>query len=218
MGRGEGNPLALRIVLADDHVMVRRALKFWLEQEGIGVVGEASNGIQALSLFRKLDPDVVVLDHMMPKLNGIEAARQILQESPHARIVILTMRTDERLAFEAVQAGVLGYVLKSQPIDDLARAIRTVARKEVYLSSALARVVVNALLDKTQTAAGPLSARERQVLQLIAEGHSTKEIAEVLGISVKTADSHRSRIIKKLDIHNTAGLVRYAIRQGLTQA
>jgi DNA-binding NarL/FixJ family response regulator len=198
--------------------MVRRGFRVWLEQERIEVVGEASNGIQARSLVRKLNPDVVVLDHMMPKLNGIETARQILQESPHARIVILTMRTEERLAFEAVQAGVLGYVLKTQPIEDLARAIRTVARKDVYLSSSLARVVVKGLLDKTQTTTGPLSARERQVLQLIAEGHSTKEIAVVLGIGIKTVDSHRSRIIKKLDIHHTAGLVRYAIRQGLTQA
>jgi DNA-binding NarL/FixJ family response regulator len=210
--------LALRIVLADDHEMVRRGLKVCLEQEGIEVVGEAPNGIQALRLVRKLNPDVVILDHLMPKLNGIEAARQILRESPHARIIILTMRTEERLVLEALQAGVLGYVVKVQAIEDLISAVYTVARREVYLSSALARVAIKAFLDKTKLAADPLSARERQVLQLIAEGNTTKEIADVLGISVKTADSHRSRIRKKLDMHDTADLVRYAIRQGLTQA
>jgi DNA-binding NarL/FixJ family response regulator len=141
-----------------------------------------------------------------------------LRESPYARIIILTMRTEERLVLEALRAGVLGYVVKVQAIEDLISAVHTVARREVYLSSSLARVAIKAFLDKTKVAADPLSARERQVLQLIAEGHTTKEIADVLGISVKTADSHRSHIRKKLDMHDTADLVRYAIRQGLTQA
>jgi DNA-binding NarL/FixJ family response regulator len=210
--------LGLRIVLADDHQMVRRGLKIGLEREKIDVVGEAANGIQALRLVRKLDPDVAVLDYWMPELNGVEAARQIFRECPRTRSVILTMRSDERQVLEALRAGVLGYVLKTQAIEDLAVAIHKVARGEVYLSPSLARVVVKAYLGKSETPADPLSARERQVLQLIAEGHTTKQIASALGISVKTADSHRTRIIQKLDIHDVAGLVRYAIRQGLTQA
>jgi DNA-binding NarL/FixJ family response regulator len=198
--------------------MVRRGLRVCLEREKIEVVGEASNGTQALRLVHKLDPDLAVLDYLMPELNGIETARRILQEHPRTRTVILTTRNEERHVLEALRAGVQGYVLKTQPIEDLAAALERVARGEVYLSPSLAGAVVRAYLGKSEAPADPLSGRERQVLQLIAEGRTTKEIAGVLGISVKTADSHRSRIIQKLDIHDVAGLVRYAIRQGLTEA
>lgn len=198
--------------------MVRRGLKVCLGQEKIEVVGEASNGMEALRLVRDLDPDVAVLDHLMPQMNGIAAARRIHGECPRTRTIILTMSTDERLILEALRAGARGYLLKTQAMDDLVTAVKRVARGEVFLRPPLAGVVVQAYLSKVEMAADPLSERERQVLQLIAEGHTTKEIAGVLGISVKTADSRRSRIMEKLNIHDTAGLVRYAIRQGITQA
>jgi DNA-binding NarL/FixJ family response regulator len=197
--------------------MVRCALKVCLEAAGIKVVGEAADGMQTLSLIPKVTPDVAVIDHLMPKLNGIEAARQILREFPHTRILILTMCAEERLVLEAMRAGVLGYMLKSEAIDALVDAVQRIARKEVYLSPSLACFVVQAFRDKTKMQTDPLSGRERQVLQLVAEGQTTKGIAEILGISVKTAETHRSHLIEKLDIHDTAGLVRYAIRQGITQ-
>jgi DNA-binding NarL/FixJ family response regulator len=210
--------VGLRIVLADDHGMVRRGLKVCLEGERIEVVAEAANGTQALKLVRKHGPDVAVLDYFMPEMNGIETARQIAKEAPRTRSVILTMRSDGRHVLEALRAGALGYVLKTQAVEDLAGAIRKVARGEVYLSPSVARVVVDAYVGRSDAPQDPLSGRERQVLQLIAEGNTTKQIAGLLGISAKTVDTHRSRIIEKLDIHDTAGLVRYAIRQGLTEA
>lgn len=198
--------------------MVRSALRVCLESQSIKVIGEASNGIDATKLIRTLDPDIAVLDYLMPQLNGIETARELLREHLHTRIIILSMRGEERLVLEALKAGARGYVLKTEALENLAEAIRSVAGGGVYVSPTLAHVVVDACVGKAPISTPALTARERQVLQLIAEGHSTKGIAGLLGISVKTAESHRSRIIEKLDIHETAGLVRYAIREGLTQA
>jgi two-component system, NarL family, response regulator NreC len=210
--------VSLRVVLADDHEMVRRGLRVCLEHEGIEVVGEAGSGTQALRLVHEHSPDVAVLDYQMPELNGIETARAISRERPATRSIILTMNAQERYVLEALRAGATGYVLKTQAIEDLVAAVRRVGEGEVYLSPSLARVVVEAYVAKDGAPADPLSPRERQVLQLIAEGRSTKEIASLLGISAKTADSHRARIGAKLDIHDVASLVRYAIRQGLTEA
>jgi two-component system, NarL family, response regulator NreC len=205
-------------VLADEHEMVRRGLKVCLEQEKIEVVGEASDGIQALTLVNRLAPDVIVLGHLLPKLNGIQAARRVSREWPRTRTIILATCADERLVLEALRAGALGYVVKTQAIEELVAAVHRVARGRVHLRGSLARTVVTTYAGSGDAPSGLLSPRECQVLQLIAEGNTTKEIAGVLGISVKTADSHRSRLIKKLDIHDTAGLVRYAIREGITQA
>ncbi len=209
--------MAVTVLLADDHVIVRQGLKALLEREGLKVVGEASDGREALRLAQDVQPDVAVLDFAMPLLNGIDAAREIRQVAPKTKMILLTAYREDQYILEALQAGFRGCVLKTQAASDLAGAIREVSRGAVYLSPGVSQVVVDAYLAKTDLPTDPLSPRERQVLQLVAEGKSTKEVASVLGISVKTADSHRTRIMSKLDIHETASLVRYAIRQGLVQ-
>jgi DNA-binding NarL/FixJ family response regulator len=210
--------MPVRVLVADDHQIVRQGFKALLEREGFEVVAEATNGQEAISLARKVDPDAVVLDLVMPLLNGVDAAREILQICPRARIALLTMHTDEHQVLAALRAGIRGYVVKTQAAEDLVHALRNIMRGEVYLSPGISRVVVEAYLNGGTVAADPLTPRERQVLQLVAEGKTSKEIAVVLGLSVKTAESYRTRIMEKLDIHDTAGLVRYAIRRGLVQA
>jgi DNA-binding NarL/FixJ family response regulator len=209
--------VGLRILLADDHAMVRQGLKAFLERDGFEVV-EASDGHEAIRLTRERHPDVAVLDLAMPLLNGLDAAREIRQVSPSTKTILLTMHGEDQYVLEALRAGVRGYVLKTQAGIDLVKAVHEVQRNAVYLSPGVSRAVVEAYLAKTDVAPDPLTPRERQVLQLIAEGKTTKEVAGLLGISVKTAESHRSRIMEKLDIHETATLVRYAIRRGLIQS
>ena len=210
--------MPLRILLADDHQIVRQGLRALLESQGFAVVGEAGDGHEAVRLTQTLRPEVSVLDVAMPQLNGLDAARAILRALPTTKTVLLTMHTEDRYVSEALKAGVRGYILKSQASADLIQAIREVARGMTYLSPGVSRAVVDAYLAKTDLPPDPLTLRERQVLQLVAEGKTTKEVAGVLGISVKTAESHRTRIMDKLNIHETAGLVRYAIRRGLVQA
>lgn len=205
----------MRIVLADDHPMFREGLHALLDREGFEVVGEASDGRDAVRLVRELSPDVVVLDLAMPTLNGVGAAREIHRRAPRTHTILLTMFEDDAYVLEALQAGIRGYVLKSQAAEDLVAAVREVLRGAVYLSPGISRTVVDAYLHRTDLPHDPLSDRERQVLQLVAEGNTTKEVARILGVSVKTAESHRSRIMQKLDIHDTAGLVRCAIRRGI---
>lgn len=205
----------MRIVLADDHPMFREGLHALLEREGFEVVGEASDGRDAVRLVRELNPDVVVLDLAMPNLNGVGAAREIHRRAPRTHTILLTMFEDDAYVLEALQAGIRGYVLKSQAAEDLVAAVREVLRGSVYLSPGISRTVVDAYLHRTDLPHDPLSDRERQVLQLVAEGNTTKEVARILGVSVKTAESHRSRIMQKLDIHDTVGLVRCAIRRGI---
>lgn len=209
--------MAIRVLLADDHAIVRQGLKTLLDKEGFDVVGEASDGQQAIKLVKEHMPDVAVLDLSMPLLNGLDAAREILKSSPRTKPMLLTMHTEDHYVLEALRAGVRGYVMKNHSREDLVRAIVQVARGEVYLSPGISEVVVQAYLNKTDYSSDPLSARERQVLQLVAEGNTTKKVASLLGLSVKTAESHRTRIMEKLDIHETAGLVRYAIRHGIIQ-
>lgn len=209
--------MAIQVILADDHLIVREGLKSLLEREGFQVVGEASDGHEAVRIAQSLHPDVAVLDFAMPLLNGIDAAREIHKVSPSTKIIVLTMYNENRYVFEALRAGVKGYVLKSQAAEDLARAIQEVSRDSVYLSPGISSSVVEAFLMKHNIPQEPLSARERQVLQLVAEGKSTKEVAAILGVSVKTAESHRFNLMRKLDIHETVSLVRYAIREGLIQ-
>jgi DNA-binding NarL/FixJ family response regulator len=207
-----------RILLADDHVIVRQGLKALLEREGFAVVAEAGDGHAAVRAARERCPDVAVLDFSMPLLNGRDAAREILQACPRTRAILLTMHTDDHYVLEAFQVGIKGYVVKTQAPEDLVRAIHEVQRGMMYLSPGIAQTVVEAYLAKSELPRDPLTAREREVLQLVAEGKSTKEVAQLLGISFKTAESHRTRIMKKTDIHETAGLVRYAVRRGLIQA
>jgi DNA-binding NarL/FixJ family response regulator len=209
--------MAIQILLADDHQVVRQGLKALLEREGFRVVAQAADGRDAVKLAESSHPDVVVLDLAMPSLNGVAAAREIMRQEPRTRAVILTMHTEEPYVLEALRAGISGYVLKTQAGDDLVQAIREVVRGAIYLSPGVSRAVVNAYRSKSDLPPDPLSPREHEVLQLVAEGKTTKEVAAMLGISVKTAESHRTRIMSKLDIHETAGLVRYAIRRGLVQ-
>ena len=206
-----------RAVLADDHVLVRQSLKSFLEREGIQVAGEASDGQELLAVVARLSPDVAIVDISMPLMNGIEAAGEIRRASPQTRTILLTRHDEDQYVTEALCLGVKGYVLKNQAATDLVHAIHQVCRGGFYLSPGVSQAVVEAFLSKTARPPDPLTSRERQVLQLISEGKSTKDVACLLGISAKTAESHRSRLMHKLDIHETASLVRYAIRRGMIQ-
>jgi two-component system response regulator NreC len=209
--------MALRVLLADDHQILRHSLRALLEREGLEVVAEAEDGERAVELVAQVKPDVAVLDLSMPRLNGIDAARAIARAGA-TRVVLLTVHREEHYVLAALKAGIIGYVLKTQAAADLLHAIREAADGGVYLSPGVSRTVVEAFLARKDAARDPISPREREVLRLIAEGKTTKEIAVVLGLSVKTADSHRTRLMEKLDIHDVAGLTRYAIRNGLIQA
>lgn len=209
--------MGTRVLLADDHVLVRQTLKGYLNQAGLEVVGEAGDGQEVVKLAQELYPEIAVVDVEMPVLNGVDACREILRVSPRTKTILLTMHRDDQYIIEALRAGVKGYVLKKQVAADLVQAIGEVALGRIYLSPQISTTVVDAFLGRRRYAPDPLTPRERQVLQLIAEGKTTKEAAVILGISPKTADSHRTRIMDKLDIHQTAGLVRYAIRRGLVQ-
>ena len=207
--------LPLRALIADDHPLARQGLRAQLEKEGLQVVAAAADGHEAVTLAAKLTPDVAVLDIGMPGLNGLDAAREIIRQELARAVVLFTMHAEDHYVLEALRAGVKGYVLKSQPPQTVAEAIRQALRGDVYLSPGVSRILVDAYVSGREPTADLLSPRERQVLQLVAEGNTTKEIAQILDVSVKTADSHRGRLMKKLDIHETAGLVRYAIRRGI---
>jgi two-component system, NarL family, response regulator NreC len=209
--------MPIRILLAEDHVIVRQGLRALLEQAGMTVIGEASDGPEALRIAHKQHPDVAILDIAMPHLNGIETARRLREGLPQTKIVLLTAHIEDAYVLEAMQAGAVGYVLKTQAAADIVQAIRDVVQGEIYLSSRVSRAVVKAYLTRSDLPPDPLTSRERETLQLIAEGQTTKEIAWRLGLSVKTVESHRIRLMRKLDIHETATLVRYAIRRGLTR-
>jgi len=188
-----------------------------LEQAGLTIVGEASDGHEAVQLARELRPNAAVLDLAMPRLNGLDAAREIMQASPRTATILLTLYTEDHHVLAALRAGVSAYVVKTQAVDELVHAIKEASRGAVYLSPSVSRAAVQAYLDKDELPKDPLTAREREVLQLVAEGKTTKEIADILSVSSKTAESHRGRIMEKLGIHNTAGLVRYSIRHGLIE-
>lgn len=206
----------VRIVVVDDHFIFLEGVKKLFEDEsGYQVVGTASDGREGVALIKTLQPDIAILDITMPGLNGLDAARAISKVSPLTKTIVLTMHNEEPYVNEALNAGVHGYVIKSQTAGDLLRAAKEVAAGRVYLSPGIARIVIDGYRHDHKNETDALSMREREVLQLIAEGHKTKEVASRLGISVKTAESHRTRIMTKLDIHETAGLVRYAIRRGL---
>ena len=208
--------MPIRILLADDHVMVRQGLRVLLEQAGMRVIGEASDGQEALRLAHEHAPDVAVLDLAMPSLNGLETARRLRETLPQTKIVLLTMYTEEPYVLEALEAGAVGYVVKTQAAGDIVQAIRDVLQGAIYLSSRVAQTVVQAYLTRSSHSPDPLTSREREIVQRIAEGQTTKEIAAALGLSVKTVETHRNSLMRKLDIHETATLVRYALRRGLT--
>jgi DNA-binding NarL/FixJ family response regulator len=209
--------MATTVLLIDDHTIVRQGVRALLEASGFEVVGDAANGHEGLRLAERLHPDVALVDLAMPTLNGIDTCREMRRASAQTRTVMLTMYREDRYILEALRAGIRGCVLKTQMASDLAQAIHEVMHGGIYLSPGVSRVVVDAYLARAELPPDPLSPRERQVLQLVAEGKTTKEIAVFRGISVKTAESHRVRLMGRLDIHDTAGLVRYAIREGVIQ-
>ncbi len=210
--------MATRILLADDHTMVRQGLRRILEEQpGFDIVAEASSGIDAVEAARRLKPDVAVVDVGMKELNGIEATSQIVKQSPRTAVVILSMYSDERYVLRAVKAGARGYLLKNSAGDELIQAIQMVVRGDAFFSPAVARVFENGL--KTAAATEDrfelLTTRERQIYQLLGEGNSNKEIAQRLNLSLHTVETHRWRIMEKLDLHSTAELVLSAVRRGV---
>jgi len=210
--------MAQRVLLADDHGVVREGLKALLERAGFQVVAEASDGREALQKALALRPDVAVIDVTMPLLNGIDVARALRQEGLRTKVILLTFHTERQYVVPALEAGVSGYVVKTQASADLVLALREIDRGRIYVSPAIYGDVGEAVYRRKAPSRDPLTRREREVLQLVAEGKSTKEVAAILGVSVKTAETHRTHIMAKLDIHDTASLVRYAIREGLISA
>lgn len=210
-----------KILLADDHRIVREGLRSLLEAEDdMQVVGEADNGRRAIEMAEELGPDVIVMDIGMPELNGIEATRRIVHDTPHTKVVALSMHSDRRFMSEILKAGASGYLLKDGAFEELAGAIRTVMSSKMYLSPRIADVVVEDYVRHLPRAEpsvfAALTPREREVLQLLAEGKATKQAAAALHVSVKTVETHRRQIMTKLDIHSVAELTKYAIREGLT--
>lgn len=211
--------MPIRLLLAEDHWLVRASLRSLLADfADVEVVAEASDGRSALDLIATHLPDIVVMDISMPTLNGLEATQRIVKEYPTVRVVVLSMHAGEEYVLRALRAGASGYVLKGSAPRELELALAAVARGDVFLSPAISRHVIDVYLNGTARPSNSLellTPRQREILQLIAEGKSNKEMARLLGSSVKTIESHRASLMERLDIHDVAGLVRYAIRNGL---
>jgi len=206
-----------RVLLADDHHLVRESVRLLLERHGFEIVADVADGNQAVEVAAKLHPEVAVLDLAMPHLNGIDCAREMLKVSPRTKVLLLTMHREGQYVVQALRAGIRGFVLKTQLGQDLVRAIEEVLRGAISVSPELSPAFLDASLGKARPADESLTPRERRVLQLVSEGKTTKEVASDLGLSVRTAESHRARLMQKLNIHDIAGLVRYAIRHGFIE-
>ena len=206
----------IRILLADDHAVVRQGFKMILgAQPDMEIVGEAGNGREAVELTEQLKPDIVVMDVAMPELNGIEATRRVAASVPHARVIALSMHKDSVYVREVLRAGARGYLLKDSGSADLVAAVRAVAQGEGYLSPAISNAVLDDYRKHVSNPIDLLTSREREVLQMLAEGKTNKEIAGVLNLSVYTVDAHRGRIMEKLNLHSINELTRFAVRNGL---
>ena len=214
--------MPLRIVLADDHRLVRAGVRALLEKIRLGeVIAEAGDGREALELVAAHQPDIVLLDIGMPNLNGLDAIDRIKKGSPETKVIILSMHANEEYVVRALRSGVSGYLIKDSAVDELERAIHSVAAGQTYLSKRISKPTIQAYLANTNRIYAPLdelTPRQREVLQLIGEGKNTKEIADLLGVSIKTVEAHRLRLMRRLGIHDLPGLVRFAIRTGLVSA
>jgi DNA-binding NarL/FixJ family response regulator len=217
--------MGLRILVADDHAVVRRGVRAMLEgQPGWEVCGEAGTGREAVEQVKRLRPDIVVLDLSLPELNGLDATRQILKESPQTEVLVLTMHDSEELAQQVLQAGARGYVLKSDADQSLVAAVQSLRRGEPFLTAKVTELVLDRYVGKQKLEPGEaaprvdLTPREREVIQLVSEGKSSKEVAASLGISVKTVEAHRANIMRKLRLRSVSEMVRYAIRNRIVQA
>jgi len=216
---------ALRLLIADDHEIVRKGLRSLLEsQPGWQVTAEASDGREAVEKAKELKPDITVLDIGMPALNGLEAARQMIKNDARAKILILTMHESDPLIREVLDAGARGYVLKSDAGRDLVTAVNAVRSNKTFFTAKVAQIVLDGYLDKKPKKQEPdaahsrLTPRQREIVQLLAEGKSSKEVAVALGLSVKTAETHRANIMRRLDCHSVSELVRYAVRNNIIEA
>lgn len=209
----------IRVLLADDHKLVRAGIRSLLERmPGLEVVAEASDGREAIHFVEQYDPQVVLMDLAMPELNGIEATRHLTKKFLNVRVIILSIYSDEEHVYQSLRAGAAGYLMKGAATDELELAIRSVARGETYLSPPVSRPVIMEYIRRTNVGLNPregLSPRQTQILKLIAEGETTKQVALHLGISVKTVETHRSALMKRIGVRDVAGLVRYAVKVGL---
>jgi DNA-binding NarL/FixJ family response regulator len=212
----------VRILLAEDHTLVRAGIRALLESlDGVEVVAEAADGREALRLTQAHAPDILLMDITMKEMNGLEAAARLAREHSATRVIILSMHADQLYVRQALQAGAAGYLLKGADVAELELALKAVARGDTYLSPSVSKDLVGGLLNGKAPAANPLDTltpRQREILQLIAEGRTTKEIAGKLDLSIKTVETHRAQLMERLDIHDVAGLVKFAIRAGLVQA
>jgi len=210
----------IKVLIADDHTILRQGIKALLDNQAeIEVIGEAKDGREALTLIERLLPDVVLMDIAMPGLNGLEATRRIKKKFPEIKVLVLTMYTNEEYVFQILNAGANGYLVKETAFQDLISAIKAVYRDEAFMSPSISKKVINRytqrVRDANDTTSDILTTREREILQLIAEGSSSKKIAEALFISPKTVETHRTHIMDKLNIHNRTDLIKYAIRTGI---
>ncbi|MGG6241892.1 response regulator [Nodosilinea sp. AN01ver1] len=210
---------SIQLVIADNHALVRAGFRSLVEDiDGVEVVGEAENGREALQLVETLNPQIVLMDIAMPEMNGLEATARITREFPQVRVLILSMHANEEYVYQALRSGASGYLLKDSGTEELDLALRAIARGETYLCPAISKYVISDYVKRLGQDQNPLdqiTPRQREILQLIAEGKSTKDIADILYISTKTVETHRAQLMARLDIHDIAGLVRYAIRMGL---
>ncbi|BFU90525.1 MAG: Oxygen regulatory protein NreC [Nitrospira sp.] len=211
----------LRVLIAEDHALVRAGMRALLQKiEGIEVVSDVGDGWEAVKSVQTDTPDLVLMDIAMPGLNGLDATSRIVKESPTTRVILLSMHANEEYFQQALEVGASGYLLKGAELAELELALKTVARGETYLAPAVAKYAIKAYREKSDGPSGPLmrlSMRQREILQLIAEGQTTKDIAQRLNLSVKTVETHRSQLMERLDIHDVPGLVRFAMRVGLIQ-
>lgn len=209
----------IRVILADDHTLVRAGIRSLLEKiAGVQVVGEASDGREALEIIKKTNPNIALLDITMSGMNGLDVTARVVKDFPHIKVIILSMHANEEYVLQALKIGVSGYLLKDAATTELELALKAIAREETYLSPAVSKKVINNYLERVGDAEdlqSSLTPRQREILQLVAEGKSTKEIAFMLSVSIKTVEAHRAQMMDRIGIHDVPGLVRYAIRIGL---